>query len=154
IQKCDQILQLKAIWYFRAGMPIFGTALMGFWPGRFFFVVLALAIALSAPNEARAQFVPPPPPPVPSASTTASDLSAGAGIANLGSNFLERLGDQATGGFGRASRSNPGGGGASEALNGQIFRSWGELYGISSTTPAQGPFFGDKRSTAGGIAGF
>ena len=32
-----------------------------------------------------------------------------------GSNFLERLGDQSTGGFGRAWRSNPGGGGASPA---------------------------------------
>src|ERR1700753_793201 len=117
---------------------------MGFWPARFFFVVLALAIALSAPNEARAQFVPPPPPPVPSASTTASDLSAGAGIANLGSSFLERLGDQATGGFGRASRSNPGGGGASEALDGQVFRSWGEAYGIASTTGTQGVFPGDQ----------
>src|ERR1700749_5040650 len=129
---------------------------MGFWLARFFCVVFALAIALSAPHGAQAQIFagPPPPPPVPAASTTASDLSAGAGIANLGSNFLERLGDQASGGFGRASRSNPGGGGASEALDGQVFRSWGELYGISSTTAAQGPFFGDKRSTAGGIAGF
>ena len=128
---------------------------MGFWPVRSFFVAFALAIALSAPHQAQAQgFVAPPPPPVPASSTTASDLSAGAGIANLGSNFLERLGDQATGGFGRASRSNPGGGGASEALDGQVFRSWGELYGISSTTAAQGPFFGDKRSTTGGVAGF
>ncbi len=126
---------------------------MGFWPARSFFVVFALVIA--AEHEAQAQvFVPPPPPPVPAVSTTASDFSAGAGIANLGSNFLERLGDQATGGFGRASRSNPGGGGASEALDGQAFRTWGEAYGISSTTSAQGGFFGDKRSTAGGIAGF
>lgn len=129
---------------------------MGFWPARSFFVAFALAIALSAPIEAQAQIFagPPPPPPVPASSTTASDLSAGTGIANLGSNFLERLGDQATGGFGRASRSNPGGGGASETLDGQAFRSWGELYGISSTTAAQGPFFGDKRSTTGGVAGF
>jgi len=128
---------------------------MGSWPARSFFIAFALAVALSAPIEAQAQgFLAPPPPPVPASSTTASDLSAGAGIANLGSNFLERLGDQATGGFGRASRSNPGGGGASEALDGQAFRNWGELYGISSTTAAQGPFFGDKRSTTGGVAGF
>lgn len=127
---------------------------MGFWPARFFFVTLALAAVLPALSEAQAQNIVVLAPPVPSASTTASDLSVGAGIANLGSNFLERLGDQAAGGFDRASRSNPGGGGASEALDGQVFRSWGELYGISSTTGAQGPFFGDKRSTAGGIAGF
>lgn len=83
-----------------------------------------------------------------------TDLSAGATVANLGSSFLERLGDQASGGFGRASRSNPGGGGASESLEGQPFRSWGELYGISGTTGPLGVFVGDKRSTAGGVAGF
>jgi uncharacterized protein with beta-barrel porin domain len=128
---------------------------MGFWPARFFFVAFALAIVLAAPHKARAQiFAGPPPTPVPAASTITSDLSAGSGIANLGSNFLERLGDQATSGFGRASRSNPGGGGASEALDGLAFRSWGEAYGISSTTGPQGVFFGDKRSTAGGVAGF
>src|SRR5579862_6611141 len=128
---------------------------MGFWLARFFCVVFTLAIALSAPHGARAQIFagPPPPPPVPAASTTASDLSAGAGIANLGSNFLERLGDQATGGFGRASRSNPGGGGASETLDGQTFRTWGELYGISSKTGPQANFFGDERVTSGGVAG-
>jgi uncharacterized protein with beta-barrel porin domain len=83
-----------------------------------------------------------------------TDLSAGATVANLGSSFLERLGDQASGGFGRASRSNPGGGGASESLEGQPFRSWGELYGISSTTAPQGVFVGDHRTTTGGVAGF
>lgn len=83
-----------------------------------------------------------------------TDLSAGATVANLGSNFLERLGDQASGGFGRASRSNPGGGGASESLEGQPFRSWGELYGISGTTGPLGVFVGDHRSTSGGVAGF
>ena len=83
-----------------------------------------------------------------------NDLSAGATVVNLGSSFLERLGDQASGGFGRASRSNPGGGGASEALEGQPFRSWGELYGISSTTGPQGVFVGDHRTTTGGVAGF
>ena len=83
-----------------------------------------------------------------------TELSAGAAVVNLGSSFLERLGDQASGGFGRASRSNPGGGGASEALEGQPFRSWGELYGISSTTGPQGVFVGDHRTTAGGVAGF
>src|ERR1700722_16587959 len=128
----------------------------GWWPGKAFFVAAALFLSLSA-QQAHAQvFVPPPPPPPPppSPSIPASDLSSGAAMADLGSNFLERLGDQATGGFGRASRSNPGGGGASEALDGQTFRSWGEAYGISSTTGPQGVFFGDKRSTAGGVAGF
>jgi len=115
-----------------------------------------LLVSLSV-NEARAQFAPPPPPPpspVPAPSSAASDQSSGAAIANLGSNFLERLGDQASGGFGRASRSNPGGGGASEAIDGQQFRTWGEAYGISSRTGPQADFAGDKRTTTGGVAGF
>ena len=123
---------------------------MGFWPARAFCIATAFAIALPA-QQAEAQFLPPP---IPAPTSITSDLSAGAGIANLGSNFLERLGDQTTGGFGRASRSNPGGGGASEAFDGQAFRSWGEAYGIASTTGPQGGFLGDKRSTAGGVAGF
>jgi uncharacterized protein with beta-barrel porin domain len=96
---------------------------------------------------------PPPPPPVPVPTAINSDLSAGAAVTNLGSNFLERLGDQATGGFGRASRSNPGGGGASEATEEPRFRTWGEAYGISSRTSAQGEFVGDRRQTEGGVAG-
>jgi uncharacterized protein with beta-barrel porin domain len=123
----------------------------GRWPGRAFFVALAFCASLLT-HQAQAQigaFAPPPPPP----SIPASDLSSGATIANLGSNFLERLGDQATGGFGRASRSNPGGGGASESTDGQRFRSWGELYGISSKTGPQGDFVGDQRQTSGGVAG-
>ena len=44
-----------------------------------------------------------------------STISAGATVTNLGSNFLERLGNQATNGFSRMLRTNPGGGGASES---------------------------------------
>jgi uncharacterized protein with beta-barrel porin domain len=80
-------------------------------------------------------------------------MSAGAAVTNLGSNFLERLGQQATNGFGSGLRRNPGGGGASEATEAPVFRSWGEAYGISSTTSAQGDFAGDHRQTWGGVAG-
>jgi uncharacterized protein with beta-barrel porin domain len=80
-------------------------------------------------------------------------MAAGATIADLGSNFLERLGSQATHGFGNAWRSNPGGGGASEATDEPRFRTWGEAYGISATTAAQGDFVGDHRQTYGGVAG-
>jgi uncharacterized protein with beta-barrel porin domain len=80
-------------------------------------------------------------------------MAAGVTIANLGSNFLERLGNQATHGFGNAWRSNPGGGGASEATDEPRFRTWGEAYGISATTDAQGDFVGDHRQTYGGVAG-
>ncbi len=82
-----------------------------------------------------------------------SDASAGATVTNLGSNFLERLGNQATNGFGRASRSNPGGGGASESTDDPRFRTWEEVYGISARTRAQSDFVGDHRQTWGGVAG-
>jgi hypothetical protein len=126
----------------------------GRWTGKAFFVAFAFFMSFSV-QQAQAQAVVPPaaarlPPP----SIPASDLSSGAAIANLGSTFLERLGDQATGGFGRASRSNPGGGGASEAIDGQRFRTWGEIYGISSKTGPQADFVGDQRQTTGGVAGF
>jgi uncharacterized protein with beta-barrel porin domain len=74
-------------------------------------------------------------------------------VTNLGSNFLERLGNQATHGFGSALRNNPGGGGASESTEEPRFRAWGEAYGISARTGAQGDFVGDRRKTWGGVAG-
>jgi len=91
---------------------------------------------------------------MPSATSINSGLAAGAEVANLGSNFLERLGNQATNGFGRAMRNNPGGGGASEATDDPQFRTWAEAYGISTTTAAQADFLGDHRQTFGGVAGF
>jgi uncharacterized protein with beta-barrel porin domain len=97
----------------------------------------------------------PSPSPVPNPTPTSfnSDLSAGATVTNLGSNFLERLGGQASSGFGRALRTNPGGGGASEATDAPWFRTWGEAYGISTRTGAQADFVGDHRTTWGGVAG-
>ena len=74
-------------------------------------------------------------------------------MTNLGSNFLERLGDQATGGFGRASRSNPGGGGASEAMDAPRFRTWGEAYGVSSQDRRAGRFRRRSAPDLGGVAG-
>lgn len=82
-------------------------------------------------------------------------MATNATMATLGSSFLERLGNQASRGIGGALRSNPGGGGASEVtdVNGLRFRAWGEAYGISTTTSAQGDFVGDHRQTYGGVAG-
>jgi uncharacterized protein with beta-barrel porin domain len=80
-------------------------------------------------------------------------MSAGAAMTNLGSNFLEHLGSQATNGFGAALRYNPGGGGASEATDTPRYRAWGETYGISARTGTQGDFVGDHRQTWGGVAG-
>jgi uncharacterized protein with beta-barrel porin domain len=95
----------------------------------------------------------PNPAPTPTPTEINSDVSAGATVANLGSNFLERLGDQATSGFGSALRYNPGGGGASEAMDAPRFRTWGEVYGISARNGAQADFVGDRRQTWGGVAG-
>jgi uncharacterized protein with beta-barrel porin domain len=126
------------------------------WSGKTFFLAVALLLSFSA-QQAQSQgfLVPPTPAPAPpTPSVPAFELSSSAAIAYLGSNFLERLGDQASGGFGRASRSNPGGGGATEALDGPSFRTWGEFYGISSKTGPQANFVGDDRHTTGGVAGF
>jgi uncharacterized protein with beta-barrel porin domain len=83
-----------------------------------------------------------------------TEISAGNQALNLGSSFLERLGNQATNGFDRSLRNNPAGGGASEATQGPRYRSWGELYGLSIRTDSQGDIVGDKRRTAGGVLGF
>jgi uncharacterized protein with beta-barrel porin domain len=116
----------------------------------------ALALSLAAiSSPASAQFAgpPPPDPPAPSPTQVNSDVSAGSQVLYLGSNFLERLGNQATNGFSRSLRANPDGGGASEATEAPRYRTWGELYGISMTTAPQGDFVGDKRKTLGGVAG-
>jgi uncharacterized protein with beta-barrel porin domain len=138
-------------------------------------LVVAVAIAFvftvaAAPSSVQAQTPTPTPTasptpmlipalvptPMPSPTPTAinSDLSAGAAVTNLGSNFLERLGNQATNGFGGALRSNPAGGGASESTDAPRYRTWAEAYGITARTSAQGDFVGDHRQTWGGVAGF
>jgi uncharacterized protein with beta-barrel porin domain len=118
--------------------------------------VLVLALGAAEP-QAQAIIAPLPAPlptPIPpSPGVINSDVSAGATVTNLGSSFLERLGNQASGGFGRALRNNPAGGGASEATEGPRFRTWGEAYGISASTGAQRDFVGDRRQTWGGVAG-
>ena len=115
-------------------------------------------VVASASTTAHAQVAAPPvPAPVPSTpnpNSVNSTLAAGAMVTDLGSSFLERLGDQASHGFGNTLRNNPGGGGASEATDTPLrFRTWGEAYGISTTTSAQGAFVGDHRRTYGGVAG-
>jgi uncharacterized protein with beta-barrel porin domain len=112
-------------------------------------IAFIAAVALASP-PAQAQVIGA----APSRTDVNSDMSAGTAVTNLGSNFLERLGNQATNGFGTAGRNNPGGGGASEATEGPRFRTWGEAYGISAHTGAQGDFVGDHRQTYGGVAGF
>lgn len=123
-----------------------------------FVLVVAVAAASSSVQAQTPSPTPTPTPtpsPIPNPTPTSinSDLSAGAAVTNLGSNFLERLGNQASSGFGRAFRTNPGGGGASEATDAPQFRTWGEAYGISARTSAQGNFVGDQRQTWGASRG-
>jgi uncharacterized protein with beta-barrel porin domain len=116
-------------------------------------IVFVLAV-VAVSSAAHAQPLPAPSPtPLPSPTSINADASAGATVTDLGSSFLERLGNQATNGFGSALRNNPAGDGASESTEAPRFRTWGEAYGISSTTGAQGSFVGDNRTTYGGVAG-
>lgn len=118
-------------------------------------LALVLVVTTSAATPGFAQVAPPlPPPPTPSAVSTNYDQSAGNSTLDLGSNFLERLGNQSSGGVNRAFRTNPGGGGASASTEDPRYRTWFEGYGISVRTDAQGDFVGDKRKTLGGVAGF
>src|SRR5689334_9772553 len=90
-------------------------------------VVFALSLAaIFSPASAQAILVPPAPPApdTPSPTQVNSDLSAGAQVLNLGSNFLERLANQATNGFARNLRTNPDGGGASQATEAPRYRTW------------------------------
>jgi uncharacterized protein with beta-barrel porin domain len=119
----------------------------------YIFGIVLVVVAASPPAHAASIALAPTPTPTPSRTDIDSDLSAGAAVANLGSNFLERLGNQASSGFGRALRNNPSGGGASEATEGPRFRTWGEAYGISVRTGPQLDFVGDRRQTWGGVAG-
>lgn len=126
-------------------------------PSRGTAAVLGLILAALAASPSLAQSIAPTPAraptPTPSLTGIDSDLSAGAAVSNLGSSFLERLGNEAGSGFGRGLRNNPGGGGASEATDAPRYRTWGEAYGISTRTDAQANFVGDRRQTWGGVAG-
>ncbi len=120
-------------------------------------LAMALLLAVAAAPQAQAQSPSPTPTPTPTPSPTPnvinSGFSAGSTVSNLGSNFLERLGNQATSGFDKAMRSNPGGGGASESTEAPRFRSWAEGYGLAATTGPLGYFVGDRRRTYGGVVG-
>jgi uncharacterized protein with beta-barrel porin domain len=120
-------------------------------------VLLAIVLATGAVSAANSQPAPPLPAPAPTPTAgiaiISADVSANQAVGNLGSHFLERFVGQTTNGINRIGRSNPGGGGASEAAEAPRFRAWVEGYGMSSKTDAQGDFAGDRRTTYGGVAG-
>lgn len=117
-------------------------------------VATAFALVVGTMSPAGAQLLPAPAPtPTPGITIISSNVSAGQAVRDLNSNFLERLANQATNGVNRIGRSNPDGGGASEATEAPKYRGWIETYGISSKTDVQGDFAGDRRTTWGGVAG-
>jgi uncharacterized protein with beta-barrel porin domain len=118
-------------------------------------VAIAIVLVLGFGSTGYAQSLPPQrrPTPSPTPMMVNSDLSADATLANLGSHFLERLGNQATNGFNRMSRNNPDGGGASENAEAPRYRTWFEGYRISARNDAVGDFVGDRRQAFGGVAG-
>ena len=120
-------------------------------------VAIAMAVAfvamMSAATPGFAQSPTPSPTPTPIPSPTPIPVPSVTTL-DLGSNFLERLGNRASSGIDRSLRTNPGGGGASESTEDPRYRTWFEGYGISVRTDAQGDFVGDKRKTVGGVAGF
>ena len=122
-------------------------------------VAFVLAVGFAASASAQSPTPTPTPTPLPSPtpsptpSVINSDLSAAATVTNLGSNFLERLGNQSTNGFNRMWRNNPGGGGASESAEAPRLRTWLEGYAISARNAEIGDFVGDRRTTWGGVAG-
>ena len=116
--------------------------------------LVAIAFVLiGITSAAQAQTPPTPPAPEPTPIAVNSMVSSNAALANLGSNFLERLGNQASNGFNRLQRTNPGGGGASESTEPPRYRTWFEGYGNSTKNGAIDGFVGDSRKTWGGVAG-
>lgn len=115
---------------------------------------MAFVMAVGAISTAHAQLFPSPrPTPTPGLTIVNSEVSAVTTATDLGSNFLERLGNRASDGADRIARTNPGGGGASQTTEASKIRAWGEGYGIQARTEGQGDFAGDMRKTWGGVAG-
>jgi outer membrane autotransporter protein len=92
-------------------------------------------------------------PPAPDAGDLDQRTASQASLFDLGSTFLSRIGNQVTWGTNAAGRVNPEGGGAPAAAAPQMFRAWGEGYGLSARTDPQGDFAGDRRKTFGGVIG-
>jgi uncharacterized protein with beta-barrel porin domain len=122
-------------------------------------LVAIVLVVMAVTSSAQAQT--PTPTPTPTASPTPtptptvinSTVSSSVALTDLGSNFLERLGNLQSNGLSRLQRTNPGGGGASESTEVPRYRTWFEGYGNSTKNGAIGDFVGDSRKTWGGVAG-
>ena len=82
-----------------------------------------------------------------------STVSSGAALTNLGSNFLERLGNQSSNGLIACSGPIPAAAVPPESTEAPRCRTWFEGYGNYTKNGAVGDFVGDTRKTWGGVAG-
>lgn len=112
------------------------------------FAAALAAAGICGASSASAQTAPPV---FPGFTDNNTQFSAHAAQFDIGSNFLQRLGREATYGF--AARDNSGGGGASQSTAEPLYRTWAESYGTSAHTAAQGTFVGDRRKTLGIVGG-
>jgi uncharacterized protein with beta-barrel porin domain len=108
------------------------------------------AVAADCGGIGRGPFTPCPTPTADAASAN-SHLSSGAGVIELGTQYLQLLSSFSSFKTAASSANNPQGGGAEP--DAQRFRTWFEGYGLRSVTSAQGTFTGDSRKTYGGVAG-
>ena len=119
-----------------------------------FVVIAAMSVAhAQSPTPTPTPTPTPSPTPSPTPTVINSTVTSGAALTNLGSNFLERLGNQSNNGLNRLQRTNRGGGGASESTEAPRYRTWFEAYENSTRNGAVGDFVGDNRKTWGGVAG-
>jgi uncharacterized protein with beta-barrel porin domain len=93
----------------------------------------------------------PTPTPTTDSASANSHLSAGAGLLDLGTQFMQRFNAVSSFRTGASNANNPQGGGAEP--DAERYRTWFEGYGLRSVTDAQGTFTGDSRKTYGGVAG-
>lgn len=118
--------------------------------------VLALLATLLSSQKSEAQSCGPLTGPTycsPAPSTGFVHQSSTAGVVDMGTNFLDRLGNWTSlGGATGPANFNPNGGGAPDPAP-QRWRTWFEAYGSASRTGAVNTFPGDKRRVWGGIAG-
>jgi uncharacterized protein with beta-barrel porin domain len=84
--------------------------------------------------------------------TSSAHVAGQAAVLDGGTQFLQRLGAALTTNSATGTGNNPQGGGAEPGAE-QRYRVWFEGYGLRSRTDSQGDFAGDRRKTAGGVAG-
>jgi uncharacterized protein with beta-barrel porin domain len=90
--------------------------------------------------------------PVP-AYTSNSHVAGQAVLLDSGGRTMQHLGALMSNRNAASAGNNPQGGGAEPEMP-QRYRAWFEGYGLRSRADAQGDFAGDRRTTAGGVAGF